>query len=697
MAPKKVEDLKWTRNIGVMAHIDAGKTTTTERILYYSGKSYKIGEVHDGDAAMDWMEQEQERGITITSASTTTAWSDHRINIIDTPGHVDFTVEVERSLRVLDGAIAVFDGVNGVEPQSETVWRQANKYKVPRICFVNKMDRLGADFAMSVRTIEEKLSGRPVKLQIPIGAEEDFRGVVDLVRQKALVWSSEGLGEDFQVVEVPEELEVQVKAAREELIEVAAEFDDVLMEKYLEGKVVSENEIKQALRRGVLAQEIQPVICGSAFKNKGVQPLLDAVVDYLPSPLDVEGILGTDPKKTDKQFLCKTDFDEPIAALAFKIASDSFASSLTYVRVYSGVLKVGDQLLNPREGKKERIQRLVRMHANSREGIEELKAGDIGAVVGLKWTATGDTLCETRKPLVLEAIEFPEPVISVAIEAKSSLGQSKMLEALERLRKEDPSCMVRQDSETGQMLLSGMGELHLEVLVDRMLREFKVEASIGKPQVSFRETLQGPCQGSENFEREIVGKLQKAAVGLELLPLERGGGVQFQFEAEVPELPDSFKRAIEEGAREAAEVGMVAGYPMADLKIVVTSVGYEEEFATENAHKIAASKAFRRAQKSTPGLLLEPIFKVEVVTPEEYMGSVIGDLNGRRGKVQNMGARSGQQVVDAEVPLMSLFGYATDLRSASQGRASFSMEFLHYNAVPSKVQSEILKGLGHSV
>ncbi|MCB0384562.1 MAG: elongation factor G, partial [Bdellovibrionales bacterium] len=526
--PQKVEDLKFTRNIGIMAHIDAGKTTTTERILYYSGKSHKIGEVHDGDATMDWMEQEQERGITITAAATSCAWQDHRVNIIDTPGHVDFTIEVERSLRVLDGAIAVFDGVNGVEPQSETVWRQADKYKVPRICFVNKMDRIGADFYMSVATIRDRLGANPIPIQIPIGAEDSFSGVVDLLQMKALVWKGEDLGEKYESQGIPSDLVEEAQAQREQMIERIVEFDDSLMEKYLEGEELSTESLVQALRKGTIALKATPVLCGAAFKNKGVQPLLDAVVALLPSPLDVPAIIGFDPENEEKAIECPTDFDEPVASLAFKVASDSFAGTMTFVRVYSGQIKQGMALLNVRENKKERIQRLVKLHANSREEVAVLKAGDIGAVIGLKKTITGDTLCDVKRPVALEPIQYPEPVISVAIEAKTTADQPKMMSGLEALLKEDPSCRVRTDQETGQMLLSGMGELHLEILVDRLLREHKVQANVGKPQVAFRESIVAAVKGEGVFDREIGGQHQYARVNLVVEPMPRGEGFLFE-------------------------------------------------------------------------------------------------------------------------------------------------------------------------
>ncbi len=691
----KLQDLVFTRNIGIMAHIDAGKTTTTERILYYSGRSHKMGEVHHGDATMDWMVQEQERGITITSAATSCQWKNCQINIIDTPGHVDFTVEVERSLRVLDGAIAVFDGVNGVEPQTETVWRQANKYQVPRIGFINKMDRIGADFAQSIESMREKLQAPVVAVQIPIGSEENFVGVVDLVGWKSLVWGSEGLGDQFGVEEIPEKLLPEAQRYREELIERVAEFDDALMEKYVEGQSIEAEEIRQALRKGVLALQAVPVLCGAAFRNKGVQPLLDAVVDYLPSPLDIPPVEAKDPEDESKTVVCKTDFEEPVAALAFKIAADSFAGSLTYVRVYSGVIRQGMALLNTRLGKKERIQRLVKMHANSREEIGELRAGDIGAVIGLKLTATGDTLCDLKRPIVLERIEFPDPVISVAIEAKSTADQDKMEQALDRLQMEDPSCRVRRDVETGQLLLSGMGELHLDILVDRLLREHKVKANVGKPQVSYRETVEGSAYSEGHFEREVGGQIQFAHLLLEVKALSNGAGLVFENQLPVDKpVKREFIKAIEKGAFEAAEVGVLGGYQMVDIQVTLKDVTLRDQESTEMAFQVAAGMAFREAVKKLKSYLLEPIFSLEILTPEDFMGGVIGDLNSRRGKIHSMEPKSGLQVIKAEAPLMNLFGYATDLRSVSQGRASFSMEFKQYQPTPPRVQAEIMAKLG---
>ncbi|WP_374000511.1 elongation factor G [Bdellovibrio bacteriovorus] len=694
--PKVVADLKYTRNIGIMAHIDAGKTTTTERILYYTGKSHKIGEVHDGDATMDWMVQEQERGITITSAATMAFWKDHRINIIDTPGHVDFTIEVERSLRVLDGAIAVFDGVNGVEPQSETVWKQADKYKVPRICFVNKMDRVGADFVMSYGTIQEKLNANPIPVQVPIGVEDTFRGVVDLLENRAYVWDQSGMGDHFEVTDVPNEMKEEVNRFRTEVIEKIVEFEDELLEKYLNGDEITVPELKRALRKGTLDLKAFPVFCGAAFKNKGVQPLLDGVIDYLPSPLEVPAIVGHDPDRPDKEIICKTDFEGNTAALAFKIANDPFAGTLTYIRVYSGEVKVGEQLLNPRTQKKERIQKLVKMHANSREEITGLKAGDIGAVIGLKFTGTGDTLCEGSHPVVLEAITFPEPVISVAVEAKSSADQEKMLAGLAKLEKEDPSCRLRTDLETGQILLSGMGELHLEILVDRLLREHKIQANVGKPQVSYRETITAAAKAEHVYEREIAGETHFAKVFLSLEPIAQADGVQFISKVVVSkEFTAPMLKAVEAGFREAAEVGPLASCSMLGVKGVLNSVEVRPDASSEMAFKAAASLAFRDAVKAASVELMEPIFKLEVTCPDEFVGNVVGDLNARRGKILTMNVKQGGgQIISAEAPLASLFGYATDVRSLSQGRASFSMEFLEYAVVPTKVRTEILHKMG---
>ncbi|WP_413577454.1 elongation factor G [Bdellovibrio sp. HCB290] len=694
--PKVVADLKYTRNIGIMAHIDAGKTTTTERILYYTGKSHKIGEVHDGQATMDWMVQEQERGITITSAATMAFWKDHRINIIDTPGHVDFTIEVERSLRVLDGAVAVFDGVNGVEPQSETVWKQADKYKVPRICFINKMDRVGADFVMSYGTIKERLQANPIPVQVPIGVEDTFRGVVDLLENRAYIWTTSGMGDNFEVTDVPNDMKEEINRFRTEVVEKIVEFDDVLLEKYLNGEEVSVVELKAALRKGTLELKAFPVFCGAAFKNKGIQPLLDGVIDYLPSPIEVPDIVGHDPERPEKEIVCKTDFDAHVAALAFKIANDPFAGTLTYIRVYSGEVKVGDQLLNPRTQKKERIQKLVKMHANSREEVNSLKAGDIGAVIGLKFTGTGDTLCETSHAVVLESITFPEPVIAVAIEAKSSADQEKMLAGLEKLQKEDPSCKLRNDPETGQILLSGMGELHLDILVDRLLREHKVQANVGKPQVSYRETITSSASATHVYEREIAGEMNFASVSLTIEPISQADHIQFVSKVSTSkEFTPTMLKAVEIGFREAAEVGPLASYSMLGIKGTLTAVEARPESSSEMAFKAATSLAFRDAVKKAQVELMEPIFKLEVTCPDDFVGNIVGDLNSRRGKILTMNVKpGGGQVIFAEAPLATLFGYATDVRSLSQGRASFSMEFLEYAVVPAKVKTEILHKMG---
>lgn len=694
--PEQISDLKFTRNIGIMAHIDAGKTTTSERILYYTGKSHKIGEVHDGDTVMDWMVQEQERGITITSAATMCSWKDYRINLIDTPGHVDFTIEVERSLRVLDGAVTVFDGVNGVEPQSETVWRQADRYKVPRICFVNKMDRIGADFVMSVNSIREKLNGNPIAVQVPIGVEDTFRGVVDLLENKAYVWPEKDKGQSFEVQEIPADMREEVARFRTEVIEKIVEFEDALLEKYLNGEEVTVAELKAALRKGTLALQAVPVLCGAAFKNKGVQPLLDAVIDYLPSPLDVPAMIGIDPDRPEKEIVCKTDFEGHVAALAFKIASDPFAGTLTYIRVYSGEVKVGDQLYNPRTQKKERIQKLVKMHANSRAEITSLKAGDLGAVVGLKFTGTGDTLCETAHPVVLESITLPEPVIAVAVEAKSSADQDKMMAGLEKLVKEDPSARLRSDPETGQILLYGMGELHLDILVDRLLREHKIQANVGQPQVSYRETITAAAETEHVYEREVAGEPQFARVVLRIEPISQKEGVQFQSKVLTgKEFPPELLRAVESGFRESAEVGPVASYLMIGVRGILMRVETRPDASSEMGFKAATSLAFRDAVKNAKSELLEPIMKVEISCPDDFVGNVVGDLNARRGKILSMNVKpGGGQIIQSEAPLAQLFGYATDIRSLSQGRASFSMEFLEYAPLPPKVRADVLQKLG---
>lgn len=691
-----IATLNLMRNIGIMAHIDAGKTTTTERILFYTGKSHRMGEVHDGDTVMDWMEQEQERGITITSAATSCAWKNYRINIIDTPGHVDFTIEVERSLRVLDGAVAVFDGVNGVEPQSETVWRQADRYKVPRICFINKMDRVGANFHGSVQTLIDRLEANPVCIQIPIGAEDRFQGVIDLIRMKAIVWPDSGAGDKMEEIEIPGDLMDEARAYREKLLDKVTEVDDALADKYLMGEELSEIEVVSALRRGTISMKFFPVLCGAAFKKKGVQPLLDAVIRYLPSPLDVPPMFGKDPAKEDREIECPTEWDANLACLSFKIASDPFAGALTYVRVYSGILKVADQVFNPREQKKERIQRLVRMHANSREEIQELRAGDIGAVVGLKFAATGDTLCHVSHPVVLESIQLPEPVIAVAIEAKSSADQDKMMQGLQRLEREDPSCRLRVDAETGQTLLAGMGELHLEILVDRLLREYKIQANVGKPQVSYRETISKPARGDARVERVIAGETQFGHAIVDVKPGAMGSGFKFTNLLPSTTLPKTMSDPIEQGIRESLENGVLAGFLTTDLEVKLVGAEYNQDTGSEMAYKVAGANAFREAARRAEPQLLEPVFKVEVTTPDEFMGNVIGDLNSRRGKVLSMTAKVGRQVVDAEAPLATMFGYATDLRSVTQGRGTFSMEFKQFALAPSKVANEILQKLGRA-
>ncbi len=688
-------ELVSTRNIGIMAHIDAGKTTTTERILYYTGRSHKIGEVHDGAATMDWMPQEQERGITITSAATTASWKNHKINIIDTPGHVDFTIEVERSLRVLDGAVAVFDAVNGVEPQSETVWRQGNKYSVPRICFINKMDRVGADFDFSVGTIKSRLGANALPIQLPIGSEEKFLGFCDLVKSRAFVWKETDI-HSFAEIEIPSDLKEKFETARNELIERICELDDALTDKFLSGIEISEGELKSALRRATIELRVFPVLCGAAFKNKGVQHLLDAVVDYLPSPNDKGAIEGKNPTKENLVVKCFPKFDDPAACIAFKLMNDPFSGALTFIRVYSGTISVGEQLLNPRTEKKERIQKILRMHANSREEISELRAGDIGAIVGLKFTTTGDTLCDSSRQVVFESMTFPEPVIAVVVEAKSSADQDKMLEGLQKLEKEDPSCRLRFDSETGQTLLSGMGELHLEILVDRLMREHKIKANVGKPQVSYRETVAAAESISFVFEREMSGELRFAQVAMKVEPVSPSLGVVVESLVQpTKDVPLQFIKAVEFGIRQAAEVGPIASYSMAGIKVVIQSIGTKPQMTDEVSCRAASSIAFRELTKKVTSHLLEPIFKLEITCPDEFVGNIVGDLNSRRGKILNMIAKNtGSQSILAEVPLAQLFGYATDVRSVSQGRAFFSMEFLEYAIVPPKARAEILKSLG---
>ena len=686
-------DLARVRNIGIMAHIDAGKTTTTERILYYTGINYKIGEVHDGAATMDWMEQEQERGITITSAATTCQWKDHTINIIDTPGHVDFTVEVERSLRVLDGAVAVFDGVAGVEPQSETVWRQADRYSVPRMCFVNKLDRTGADFYMCVDMIVSRLNAVPLVLQLPIGNEADFIGVVDLVGMRALTWRGEtAMGEDYAVEEIPADMRAKADEWRERLLETLSENDDTVLEKYLEGENLSEQEIKDGIRRATLAASVTPVLTGTAFKNKGVQPMLDAVIDFLPSPIDVEAVEGHKMGNEEEAMTRKPSEDEPFSALAFKIMSDPHLGKLTYVRVYSGTLQTGTQVLNSTKDRKERIGKIYRMHANKREEIDATGAGDIVAVMGLKDTTTGDTLCDSGNPVVLESMTFPEPVISVAIEPKTKSDQEKLGTAIQRLAEEDPTFRVSTNEETGQTIIEGMGELHLEVLVDRMKREFKVEANVGKPQVAYRETLTKPVEKVEyTHKKQTGGSGQFGRVIIAVEPnIEEGGGYLFENKVTGGRIPREYIPSVDAGCQEAMENGVLAGYPMVDVKVTLLDGAYHDVDSSELAFKIAGSMAFKDAANRAKPALLEPMMAVEVTTPEDFMGDVIGDLNSRRGQVQAMEERSGARVVKALVPLSEMFGYVGDLRSRTQGRASYSMQFDSYAQVPQAVATEII-------
>ncbi|HWR58452.1 MAG TPA: elongation factor G [Thermodesulfovibrionales bacterium] len=681
--------LEKTRNIGIMAHIDAGKTTTTERILYYTGVTYKIGEVHEGTAVMDWMVQEQERGITITSAATTCFWKDHRINIIDTPGHVDFTIEVERSLRVLDGAVAAFDSVAGVEPQSETVWRQANKYGVPRIAFMNKMDRVGADYFMSIKTMIDRLGANPVPVQIPIGAEDKFRGAIDLVRMKAIYYDDETLGAKYVEDSIPDGLIPQAREYREKMLEALADIDEGIMEKFLGGEAISEEEIRLALRKGTVELRLTPVLCGSAFKNKGVQLLLDSIVDYLPSPLDVPPVRGLNPAD-GSEAVRKAEDKEPFAALAFKVMTDPFVGQLTFIRVYSGVLAAGSYVYNSTKDTKERVGRLLRMHANKREEVKEVAAGDIAAAVGLKNTLTGDTLCDEKHPVILESIEFPDPVISVAIEPKTKADQERLSQSLAKLAQEDPSFRVSFDEETGQTIISGMGELHLEIIVDRLLREFKVGANVGKPQVAYKETIKAPSKAEGKFVRQSGGRGQYGHVYLEIEPSETGKGFEFVNKIVGGTIPREYIPAVEKGVKEAMDSGVLAGYPVVDVKAVLYDGSYHEVDSSEMAFKIAGSMAFKEAAKKGKPVLLEPIMSVEVVTPEEYMGDVMGDLNSRRGKIQSMEKRGNAQVIRAEVPLAEMFGYATDLRSKTQGRATYTMQFSHYEDVPKGIADSII-------
>jgi elongation factor G len=686
-----------TRNIGIMAHIDAGKTTTTERILFYTGITYKIGEVHEGTAVMDWMEQEQERGITITSAATTCFWRDMRINIIDTPGHVDFTAEVERSLRVLDGACAVFDAVSGVEPQSETVWRQADKYRVPRICFVNKMDRIGADFKRTLEQIESKLGGNPVAIQLPIGSEDKFLGVVDLVKMKAITYKDETMGADYIVSEIPANMLAEAQAYREKLIEKVSEHDDKLLEKYLGGEEITEDEIKAALRsRVVKSVREEPtafvvVICGSAFKNKGVQPLLDAVVDYLPSPIDIPSVQGLDPDSKEEKTLERPAADDaPFSALAFKLMTDPFVGQLTFIRVYSGVLTSGSSVYNATKQRTERVGRLLKMHANKREEIKEVYAGDIAAAVGLKQVSTGDTLCDEKQPVVLESMDFPEPVIALAIEPKSKGDQEKLGVGLAKLMGEDPTFRVKTDDQTGQVVISGMGELHLEIIVDRLKREFGVEASVGKPQVAYKETLTRPADGEMKYAKQTGGRGQYGHAKIHLYPGEPGTGYIFENDIVGGTIPKEFIKPIDEGIKEALTRGVLAGYPVDDVRIVLYDGSYHDVDSSEMAFKIAGSMAFQDAAKKAKPVLLEPIMRVEVVVPKDNMGDVMGDLASRRGRIQSQEDRGGTQIINARVPLSEMFGYATDLRSRTQGRATYSMHFDRYEQAPQNVSEEVV-------
>ncbi|MEX1008872.1 MAG: elongation factor G [Acidimicrobiia bacterium] len=679
------------RNIGIMAHIDAGKTTTTERILYYTGKTYKIGEVHEGAAVMDWMPQEQERGITITSAATTCRWRDTWINIIDTPGHVDFTVEVERSLRVLDGAVAVFDAVAGVEPQTETVWRQANKYNVPRMCFINKMDRVGADFFRCVEMIKDRLDATVALTQLPIGVESGFRGVIDLLGMRALVWE-DGMGESYDEIEIPAELQADAEHWRHELVDVVSQFDETVLEKYVGDEVITAEDLRQAVRAATVAGDVVPVLCGTAFKNKGVQPLLDAVVDYLPSPVDVTSITGIQPGKDEHEVVREASDDEPFAALAFKIMSDPYVGKLTYFRVYSGKLSAGSQVLNATKDRKERVGRILQMHANHREDKEAVFAGDIVAVVGLKNTTTGDTLCDPSHPIVLERMDFPEPVISVAIEPKTKVDQDKLGKALGALSEEDPTFQVRTDEETGQTIIAGMGELHLDVIVDRMVREFSVVANVGKPQVAYRETITIPVEKvEERYIRQTGGRGQYGHVVISLEPTGPGGGYEFVDKITGGVIPREYIPAVDAGMQEALEGGVLAGYPLVDIRAILTYGSYHDVDSSEMAFKIAGSMALKKAVRQARPVLLEPIMAVEVVTPEDYMGDVIGDLSSRRGRVEGMEQRGTSHVVRCQVPLAEMFGYATDLRSRTQGRATYTMQFDSYQQVPESIAEEIIK------
>ena len=674
-----LSELERVRNIGIMAHIDAGKTTTTERILYYTGRSYKMGEVHDGNAVMDWMEQEQERGITITSAATTCTWDDYKINIIDTPGHVDFTVEVERCLRVLDGVVAVFCAVGGVEPQSETVWRQADKYSIPRIAFINKMDRVGADFSRAVGMIEKRLGANPLPLQLPVGSEADFTGVIDLVEETMLTFDEQSLGQEVVRSPIPVEHKEEFTAARMTLLEKLADFDEAVMEKYLDDEPITVEEIYRALRRATLALEVVPVLCGSAFKNKGVQPLLDSVVRFLPSPVDIPSIEGLDKKGEPVER--KTGVKERFCGLVFKLMSDSFVENLAFIRVYSGVLKVGEKIFNPVKRKKEKISKILKLHANKREEVQEIKAGDIGAIVGLKFTTTGDTLCESGDFVVLESMDFPEPVIGVAIEPKSKAEEKRLSETLEKIAVEDPSFTIATDEDTGQTIISGMGELHLEIIVHRLLNDFKVSAKVGKPQVAYKETITEFAEGEGRFEQQ-TGARQYGHVVLRIEPLERGSGFEFSNEIDEKTIPSEFLAAIERGVKDTLDSGPLVGYPLTDIRVRLVGGSYDDEDSTEMAFGVSASMAIRRTAADAKPELLEPIMDLEVVTPEDYVGDVISDLNTKRAKITGVQAEKDVQIIRAHVPLAEMFGYSTSLRSATQGRAHFSMQFVSYDVVP---------------
>ncbi|HZO43739.1 MAG TPA: elongation factor G [Methylomirabilota bacterium] len=690
-AVERQYSLEKTRNIGIMAHIDAGKTTTTERILYYTGRSYKIGEVHEGTATMDWMVQEQERGITITSAATTCFWRDCRVNIIDTPGHVDFTVEVERSLRVLDGAVAILDAVSGVEPQTETVWRQADKYRVPRMVYVNKMDRVGADFYQCVDLVRERLGAHPVAVQIPIGREDQYRGLVDLIDEVGLVWTDDddSLGKEYTKIEIPADMREQVKEYREKMIEGLAEVDEHLMEKYVHGQAITPAELKAAVRKGTISMKLFPILCGASFKNKGVQPLLDAVIDYLPSPLDIPPMQGINPETKEVEERKASD-DAPFAALAFKIMNDQHVGQLVFLRVYSGTLEAGSGVYNSTKDKKERIGRLLRMHANKKEEVEAVAAGDIAAAIGLKLTTTGDTLCDPDRPIVLESMTFPEPVIAVAIEPKTRADEEKLGVSLSRLALEDPTFRVTSDEETAQTLIHGMGELHLEIIVDRLLREFKVEANVGKPQVAYRETIRKMAEAQGRYVRQTGGRGQYGDVYLEVEPNEAGKGFEFENKIVGGTIPREYIPAVEKGIREALDTGVLAGYPIVDIKVRLTDGSYHDVDSSEMAFKIAASMGFKEACRRAKPVLLEPVMDVEVVTPEEYMGAIVGDLNSRRGRIASMEARGSSQVIRATVPLGQMFGYATEMRSMTQGRATYTMQFSRYEEVPPAIAEEIM-------